>query len=158
MNPASLGLAGLALGAAVLGGVYFAFSGFVMRALAELPPREGAAAMQHINEVILRSAFMPLFFGTSLGAGAAVVFGIVGWGSPPSGLAILGGALFVCGMFGVTALGNVPLNQSLAEGAGVGLSETWAGYQAPWLRLNHLRTAACLGSAALLAAAAWLEA
>ena len=35
-----------ALGAATIGGVFFAFSTFVMKALGQLPPTQGVAAMQ----------------------------------------------------------------------------------------------------------------
>ena len=41
------------LGAAMIGGVFFAFSSFVMKALARLPSAEGIAAMQSINIVVL---------------------------------------------------------------------------------------------------------
>lgn len=43
---------------AVMAGVYFAFSGFVMRSLRALPAVQGMAAMQSINRVILSSSFM----------------------------------------------------------------------------------------------------
>ena len=41
------------LGAAVIGGVFFAFSSFIMKALARIPSPEGIAAMQSINVVVL---------------------------------------------------------------------------------------------------------
>ena len=53
-----------ALGCALLGGVYFAFSAFVMRSLRDAG-HAGTVAMNSINRVILRSAFMPLFLGTT---------------------------------------------------------------------------------------------
>jgi uncharacterized membrane protein len=37
------------VGSALVGGVWFAFSGFVMQALARVPAAHGAAAMQAIN-------------------------------------------------------------------------------------------------------------
>ncbi len=40
------------LGSALVGGVFFAFSSFVMKALARVPSPEGIAAMQSINVVI----------------------------------------------------------------------------------------------------------
>jgi uncharacterized membrane protein len=36
------------LGSALIGGIYFAFSSFVMKALARMPSAEGIAAMQSI--------------------------------------------------------------------------------------------------------------
>ena len=41
------------LGSALVGGIFFAFSSFVMKALARVPPAEGIAAMQSINCVFL---------------------------------------------------------------------------------------------------------
>ena len=40
------------IGAGIIGGVFFAFSTFIMKALAELPASQGAAAMQRINVVV----------------------------------------------------------------------------------------------------------
>jgi len=40
---------GLALASAVMGGVFFTFSTFVMSALGKLRPAEGIRAMQRIN-------------------------------------------------------------------------------------------------------------
>ena len=55
-----------AIGSALIGGLFFAFSTFIMAALGQRPPAEGMAAMVSINRVILRSLFMPVFFGTAL--------------------------------------------------------------------------------------------
>jgi uncharacterized membrane protein len=41
------------LGAAMIAGVFFAFSSFVMPALARLPAAGGISAMQSINVVVL---------------------------------------------------------------------------------------------------------
>jgi len=40
-----------ALGSGLVGGVFFGFSGFVMKALVRLRPGQGIAAMQSINVV-----------------------------------------------------------------------------------------------------------
>jgi hypothetical protein len=50
-----------ALGSALIGGLFFAFSAFVMRALGRLPPAGGIAAMQSINVAVLN----PVFFRRS---------------------------------------------------------------------------------------------
>ena len=42
-----------ALGSGLIGGVFFAFSAFVMKALARLRPDQGIAAMQSINVTVL---------------------------------------------------------------------------------------------------------
>jgi uncharacterized membrane protein len=54
------------LGCGLMAGVFFAFSTFVMKALAAIPPSEAIRAMQAINRVIVRTAFMPIFIGTAV--------------------------------------------------------------------------------------------
>ena len=54
-----------ALGCGLMGGVFFAFSTFVMRALARLPPAQGIAAMQSINVAAITPSFMLALFGTA---------------------------------------------------------------------------------------------
>lgn len=53
-----------AAGCGIVGGVFFAFSTFVMQALAALPSASGIAAMQSINLVVLNRRFLGVFFGT----------------------------------------------------------------------------------------------
>jgi uncharacterized membrane protein len=50
-----------ALGSGLIAGVFFAFSAFVMKALARLPPAQGIAAMQSINVVVLNRWFFAAF-------------------------------------------------------------------------------------------------
>ena len=61
-----------AIACAAMGGVFFAFSSFVMRALARMPPAQGIAAMQSIDIVAVTPVFMTALFGT---AAACVVVG-----------------------------------------------------------------------------------
>ena len=66
MSPLAAVILIAALGTALIGGLFFAFSTFIMAALAARPAAEGMAAMVSINRVILRSLFMPVFFGAAL--------------------------------------------------------------------------------------------
>jgi uncharacterized membrane protein len=136
-----------ALGCALLGGLYFAFSAFIMTALRRIGPA-GIAAMNSINEVILRSWFMPFFLGTTLGCAVLAVAGIV---SDDSRRVFLlgGGLVYVLGMFGVTMFCNVPLNNALASAG----TEQWARYLKLWTRWNHVRTLASMTASALFIAA-----
>ena len=52
-----------ALGSGLIAGVFFAFSGFVMTALARLPAMQGIAAMNSINVAVINAAFLGVFFG-----------------------------------------------------------------------------------------------
>ena len=50
-----------ALGTGIVGGIFFAFSSFVMAALARIPAAQGIAAMNSINAVVLNPIFMTPF-------------------------------------------------------------------------------------------------
>ncbi len=140
-----------ALGCAVMAGVYFTFSAFVMRSLAELPIAQGIAAMQSINRVILGSIFMPLFFGTTALGCVFFVYGLVrsdlGVGDP----LVWAGVVYVLGMFVVTAAGNVPLNDALHRISVVDdqAASLWQHYLRRWTMWNHLRMLASLVSSGL---------
>ena len=135
-----------ALGCALLGGLYFAFSTFIMRALGRIGTVSGVAAMNSINAVILRSLFMPFFFGTTLGSLVLAIAGII----ERAPLLIAGGTLYVVGMFVVTMFGNVPLNNLLTVAPN---EDNWRRYLVVWTRWNHVRTISCLVAAGLFIAA-----
>jgi uncharacterized membrane protein len=137
-----------AIGCGLLGGLYFAFSAFIMRALADIEPAAGAAAMNAINRVILRSAFMPLFLGSTLACAALAILGMIAG----SWLLIAGGVLYVIGMFMVTMAFNVPLNEALFATAARDTA-AWRDYVQRWTRWNHVRTLASTGASALFIAA-----
>ncbi len=139
------------LGSALVGGIFFAFSSFVMKALARVPSAEGIAAMQSINVVVLNPSFLGAFFGTavlSLGAGGLA---LAGWGRPFAAF-FLGGALFyLVGTYLVTLRGNVPLNDQLAalSATDPAARDVWAHYLGRWTMWNHVRTAAAMVAALL---------
>jgi uncharacterized membrane protein len=141
-----------ALGCGLIGGLYFAFSAFIMRALGGIDRAAGIAAMNAINTAILRSAFMPIFLGTTLASAVLVVLGVMQAGTSRGPLLIAGGVVYVIGMFVVTMAFNVPLNNALLR-AGERDGATWQRYLVSWTRWNHARTAASLAAAALFIAA-----
>jgi uncharacterized membrane protein len=131
----------LALSSGLMAGTYFAFSGFIMRAFDSLEAGEAVAAMNAINRVILKSAFMPLFFLSTLAGLMLAGMGLWQWGAPGSGLAILAGAIYVIGMFVTTAAVNVPLNNALV-GSDNDPAAAWRVYLARWTRWNTSRALA----------------
>ncbi len=144
-----------ALTAALLGGIFYAFSSFVMPALGRIPPDEGIRAMQRINVDVLTPSFYAVFFGAPILALGLGVRAVLDWHDPSAVYCAVGAAILVGG-FLVTLLGNVPLNNALAgvDAAHVDASEAWRGFAAPWVRWNHVRAAVSLaGAAAFLAAA-----
>ncbi len=141
-----------ALGCGLMAGVFFAFSAFVMKALARFPPGEGIAAMQSINVAVVSPWFLAAFLGTGAACLLVMVSSLWRWHRPGTVYVLVGGALYLVGSFLVTVAFNVPKNDALASVAladpdGVSL---WASYLVTWTAWNHLRTAAALVAAASL--------
>jgi uncharacterized membrane protein len=86
-----------ALGCGVVAGVFFAYSAFVMRALARLPAQQGIAAMQAINVAAVTPVFMAALFGTALACGGLIVSSLLVWGEPFAAYLFIGGALYLAG-------------------------------------------------------------
>ncbi len=134
-----------AVGCGLVGGVFFAFSSFVMPALKRLPPADGIAAMQSINVTAVTPPFMAALFGTAAAALALAVSGAVEGETPAAAAA----ALYLVGVIGVTIAANVPLNDRLAA-AQPSDHALWAEYLERWTAWNHVRTVTGLAASALL--------
>lgn len=143
------------ISAGIVGGVFFAFSTFIMKALAQLPASQGIAAMQRINVVVLNPLFLGVFLSTALLAAACVVMSVLSWSTPRSILLLASGALYLVGSFLVTMALNVPRNERLAGLAPESLqaAEYWVVYLREWSLWNHVRSAASIASAACSAGA-----
>jgi len=153
MAPLSIALFALilaaALGSATMGGVYFAFSTFIMRALGERPPAEGMAAMVAIDRVILRSLFMPVFMGTAV---LSVILALYGGfvRTEASGWLLSGALAYLAGNIWLTMAYNVPLNNAIDRADPAADNEAlWKHYLVRWTQWNHVRTIACLVAAGL---------
>jgi uncharacterized membrane protein len=102
-----------ALGCGLIGGVFFAFSTFVMRALAALPPSQGIAAMKSINIAVLNPIFLGVFLGTAVGCVILVVSALLRWHRLGAACVLVGSALYLLGTFLVTGVFNVPCDDAL---------------------------------------------
>lgn len=142
------------IGAGTIGGVFFGFSSFVMKALAQLPRAQGAAAMQRINLVVLNPLFLGVFVGTALLAVGCAIAAYIPWTTLRSSLLLAAAAFYLVGCFLVTMRLNVPMNDRLADldSESSQAAEYWPVYVREWSRWNHVRTAASLASAACSAA------
>jgi uncharacterized membrane protein len=146
-----------AIGSAMIAGLFYAFSTFIMQALGRLPTAAGAAAMQSINATILNPLFFSLFFGTAIVSLIVLIAALLASERPGALCTVTGAALYLVGAIGVTMAFNVPLNNALAatnpansEGDAV-----WRSYLVRWTRWNHVRTLASLAAAVLLTIALW---
>ncbi|MEH2232912.1 MAG: DUF1772 domain-containing protein [Nostoc sp.] len=141
-----------ALGCGLVAGVFFAFSTFVMNALARLQPKEGIIAMQSINITAINPLFMLALFGTAMACIFLAISSVLKWHQPGAAYLLIGSLLYLIGTVLVTIAFNVPLNDALAiakpdstEGANL-----WARYLTNWTFWNHVRTIAALGAALIL--------
>jgi len=144
----------VAAGCALVSGVFFAFSSFVMPGLARMPDAQGIRAMQEINRTAVMPAFMALFMGTALACLALAVAAVVGGDS--TALVVGGCALYVFGSLVLTIAVNVPMNNTVdaLDPEAPGSSEAWRGYLRDWTRWNSVRCVASLAAAGLLVGAA----
>ena len=142
---AALAFAGT-LGSGLIAGVFYAFSTFVMKALARQPADAGIAAMQAINIAVINPLFLGVFLGTAAASAAAIVAAILRWDGPEAAYLLAGGALYLLGTFGVTMVYNVPLNNALATVSprDADAAQRWDDYVSRWTAWNHVRTVAAL--------------
>jgi uncharacterized membrane protein len=149
MMPLALGLAFVSLAlAALLAGLFFAFSMSVMRALDALGPDAAADAMRSINRRILNPLLFLVFLGTPL---TAVAAGLVAQTAGLDGLwCFAAAAASFAGSFIVTSAVNVPMNNALEA-----RTMSWPDYAPRWTAWNTVRTIAstasvlCLGASLL---------
>jgi len=136
--------------AALVGGIFFAFSSFVMAGLDRAGPEAGIRAMQQINITVINPLFFLFFLGTAALTAIVATMALL---SASAGLPIaFGAALYIVGCLGVTGTRNVPLNKGLEHvvpGTPKG-NAFWMHYLGRWTFWNHVRTIACIGAAGFI--------
>ena len=135
-----------AVASAILAGVFFAFSSFIMTALGNIEPSAGIKAMQRINIDVFCWPFFALFFGTPFLSFYIGAYALLNLPLSESTLFFIAGLIQIIGSLLVTLFGNVPLNNSLAklDPNAVDSHTAWKKYLVTWTRWNHLRALACL--------------
>lgn len=141
------------LGCGLIAGVFFAFSTFVMKALAQQPTAQGIATMQSINITVINPWFMTAFLGTAATCLFLAVSSLLKWHRPGAIHLLAGSVLYLIGTFLVTIAFNVPLNDALAianPNSTKGATQ-WAKYLTNWTFWNHVRTVAAIAASAFFA-------
>ncbi len=144
-----------AIGSGLIAGLFFSFSTFIMTAFSRIPQGHGISAMKSINSTIVRSLFMPLFFGTALASLLLAGFALFRWGEPGAMAMLAAGGIYFVGMFLCTILFNVPLNNLLAavDPDSAEAAPLWSRYLKDWTAWNHVRTVASTAACGLFIAA-----
>lgn len=144
-----------AVGCGLVGGVFLAFSSFVMTGLRRLPRPQSVAAMQAMNASVPASLFGFALMATAAACLALVVVAIGGWGDADTGPLLVGAGLYLVGAIALTAGFHIPRNDALdaVDAGGPDAPAAWDRYVGPWLAGNHVRTLACAAATAVLAAA-----
>lgn len=129
---------------ALLAGIFYAYSCSVSPGLQRLPESAFLGAMQHINRVIQNPAFFLCFFGPVI---LLPLSTFLHYGKSNTGFwcLLLAAACYIIGVFGVTVVGNVPLNNQLdvfdlSNASVESLKEMRTKFEAPWNRLHSIRT------------------
>lgn len=136
--------ASAAVGSAVVGGVFAAFSTIVMPAVTRLSTERAVSTMQSINRAAVKPPFMVPFLGTT------ALSGLLGIRSLRRGdlLAGLGSACYLAG-FVLTAAYHVPRNERLQtmSADSPAAAAYWNANIDGWNRMNHVRAALALAAA-----------
>jgi len=142
-----------AAGSAIVGGIFYGFSSFVMKAFARVTAERGVAAMNSINVVVINPSFMLPFVGTALLCLVLAAGSYFWWPQMSGKIVLVAALLYVVGTFGLTMVLNQPLNLKLAAMPAGQAVAYWPRYVETWTRWNHVRTAASLLAAMLFVGA-----
>lgn len=146
----------LALWSAVIGGVFSAFSEFIMAGLLRAGPKSGIESMQAINKTVIPTQFVAGIFIISI---AATVFAFHAYGRFEGAAQIqliAAAVVYVASVFLMTLFGNVPMNNKLEslDPSSDEAAAYWQIYGRRWTRLNHVRSIGSVLTAALYVFAA----
>lgn len=143
----------------LVSGVFLTFSDFVMRSLKAAGADSGIRVMQIVNREVYATMFMVLLLGMSalcLFMAAYAWFAGTGFAFA---LIAVGSAVYIVGVFCVTLVFNVPMNNRLEalDHTSAQAADYWTEIYLPrWTFWNSFRTAASAGSAVIfLIACLW---
>lgn len=142
--------AAAALGSAASGGIFYAFSTFVMRGLDRTGPVAAITAMRGMNaEANANAPFLLFLLGSALLSLTVGVVALTQIGRPGSWFLLAGAIFGVLGVL-VTMVFNVPLNNHLDQIDLADAAAEWQAYFTTWTTWNHVRTASGFLGAVLL--------
>jgi uncharacterized membrane protein len=145
INTQQLILFGAVFFLALMTGLFFNWANTITTGLARLPDRDYIHAMQVFNRSIQNPLFLVVFLGTAvlLPLSAGMQYAIPGrqrfyW-------LLAASLIYLTGVMAVTIFGNIPLNRlleqfHLSQADAAAITAQRKSFEAPWNRLNNLRT------------------
>lgn len=146
-----------ALAAALIAGLFYAWSCSVIPGLSRLPDADYINAMQQLNRAIENPVFFASFMGALILLPCCTLVLYRQQGHWP-GYLTAATLVYWIGVMGVTAAGNIPLNKaldafSLHTATREAIAAQRALFELPWRRLHNIRTiAACISLVLVLLA------
>ena len=146
----------LALWSAVIGGVFSAFSEFIMSGLLRTTPASGIEAMQHINRTVIKTQFVAGILSIALFSVLFALYSLTVFEGAALATLILAPIVYLPTVFFMTIFGNVPMNKKLErfDHSAAEAKTYWIKYGRDWTRLNHVRSLGSILTAGLYIIAA----
>lgn len=139
----------------LMSGLFFAYSTSVSPGLKNISDAGSLASMQSINRSILNPIFFMVFFGALILLPLNAYLQFERSLTLRSGLFLVAAIIYIVGAFGVTILGNIPLNNALdkfdlSNASPEKMRSMRNVFEARWNNLNLVRTIASTISFAML--------
>ena len=134
----------------LVSGTFLTFSDFVMRSLDGAKNTAGIEVMQIINREVFSSVFMFLLLGMSALSLFLIGYAYYRVSGSASELIMAGGAVYFVGVFAVSLVFNVPMNNRLdtKEYTGADATAYWTNTYLPyWTLWNYVRAIASAAAA-----------
>lgn len=139
----------------LLAGVFYTFNVAVVPSLRSLKPKEHITAMQAIDLKIKNPVFFLSFFGPTI---LLPVAAFLHQGTAQFPLLVAAAVLHIIGSNGVTAGGNIPLNEKLdkvdvatiSEAEAERVRQEFQGSGSAWMRFHNIRTLASIAAVVLV--------
>lgn len=145
MTPFQILLVITTVAVALVAGLLYGYSCSVNRGLGKLDNREYLNAMQSINRAIINPAFMLSFLGALLLLPVTACLSFQKMSQDGFAIVLMAAILYLAGVFAVTMVGNVPLNNQLEKfdltiASGQKVAECRIMFEKSWNRLHNVRT------------------
>jgi len=133
----------------LIAGLFYGYDCSVIRGLGNLPDDQYVSAFQSINKAILNPYFFTGFMGALVLLPAATLTSLKSDSMTPFFLLLTATLIYAAGVFGVTVIGNVPLNEKLEQFDTLRSNSTATAlarrqFEATWNTWHRIRTIASI--------------